>query len=452
MMSSERARLSRRRFLRGAGVTLALPWLEAMLPPQQLRAAGPGPAKGPVRMAVLFMPNGVHPGMWTPEGEGKGFTLSPTLEPLAPFRDELLVLTGLGHRACRTGDGHYVKTAGWLTGTTITKTAGERLSCNGVSMDQLAAQRAGRQTPLPSLELGTEPVRAGVDTVVGYTRVYGAHISWSGPTSPLAKEINPRLVYERLFRAGSPTGDSARQDQPLLDLVLEDARRLRDGLGASDRQKMDEYLQSVRSLEQRLERAGRTAEWTWTPRAALDPKAQPPEAIPESHQEHVRLMLDMIVLAFQTDLTRVCTFMFGNSVSNKNFSFLPGVRGAHHSLSHHQNDPDKMRQYQKINRWHVEQMAYLLGRLRQLREGDRALLDSTMVLFGSGLRDGNRHDPTNLPLVLAGRAGGRLATGQHLRYPGDTPMTNLFVSMLDAFGTPVKQFADSTGTLPGVLA
>jgi hypothetical protein len=452
-MTRDRFPISRRTFLRGAGVTLALPWLEAMTPGPVLRAAEAGATPAaPVRLAVLFMPNGVHPKMWTPEGEGRDFRLSPTLEPLADFQKDLLVLTNLGHRACRTGDGHYVKTAGLLTGTTITKTVGVDLNCNGVSMDQVAAKAAGRLTPLPSLELGTEPVQVGVDTAVGYTRVYGAHIAWSGPTSPLAKEINPRLVYERLFRAGRPAGDVARQDRPLLDLVLDDARRLRQRLGLADQQKVEEYLQSVRAVEQRLERASQSEQVSWTPRAPLDPQAQPPAGSPSSHHELIQLMLDMIVLAFQTDVTRICTFMLGNSVSNKNFSFVEGVKGSHHSLSHHQNDADKLRQYQLINRWCVEQYAYLLRKLRAIPEGDRSLLDNSMVLFGSDLRDGNRHEPNNLPITVAGRAGGRLATGQHLSYPKDTPLANLYVSLLDAFGTPVERFADSTGPLPGVLA
>lgn len=442
--------MSRRTFLRGAGVALALPWLEAMTPGRMLRAAE-APA-APVRMAVLFMPNGVHPKMWTPEQVGSDFELSPILEPLADLKDELLVLTNLGHQACRTGDGHYVKTAGLLTGTTITKTVGIDLNCNGVSMDQIAARTVGKLTPLPSLELGTEAVQTGVDNAVGYTRVYGAHIAWAGPTSPLAKDISPRLVFERLFRAGQPGGDAAREDRQLLDLVLEDARKLRNKLGTGDRQRMDEYLDSVRTLEQRLERASRTEQTAWKPRAPINPANMPPAGIPESHQEHVQLMLDLIVLAFQTDTTRISTFMFGNSVSNKNFSFVDGVKGAHHSLSHHQNEEDKLRQYQLIARWHVAQYAYILNKLKAIREGEGSLLDNTMVLFGSDLRDGNKHDPKNLPIVLAGRAGGRLTTGQHLKYRDDTPLSNLYVSMLQAFGTPVERFADSSGPLPGVLA
>src|SRR5262245_6390069 len=451
-MSRTKLPLSRRTFLRGAGVALALPWLEAMRPARMLCAAGAPEPAAPVRLAVLFMPNGVHPGQWTPAEEGRDFRLTPTLEPLADFRDDLLVLTNLGHKACRTGDGHYVRTAGLLTGPTITKTVGERLNCNGVSMDQLAAKAAGRLTPLPSLELGIEPVRTGVDMAVGYTRVYGAHIAWSGPTSPLAKEINPRLAYERLFRAGRAGGDAARADRPLLDLVLEDARRLRDGLGTGDRRKVDEYLNSVRELERRLERAGGPGQAAWKPRAHIDLAARPPADVPSAHAEHVRLMLDLIALAFQTDTTRVATFMFGNSVSNIGFSFLEGVKGTHHGMSHHQNDADKMPQSQLIKRWHGEKSAYRLGRLRAIREGERSLLDNAMVLFGSDLRDGNKHDPKDLPIVLAGRAAGRLAVGQHLRYAGDTPLANLYVSMLSAFGAPVERFADCTGPLQGVLA
>ncbi|MEX2262748.1 MAG: DUF1552 domain-containing protein [Bryobacteraceae bacterium] len=434
--------------LRGAGATLALPWLEAM-------AAAPaktvsGQSGSPVRMAVLYMANGVHPDKWTPTGQGRDFQLSPTLEPLQDLKDDVLVLTNLWNQATKGGEGHYVKTSGFLTSTTVTKTLGVDINCNGVSMDQVAAQRSGKQTPFASLELGIAPVSTGVDKNVGYTRVYGSHIAWSGPTSPLAREINPRLVFERLFRAGRPQADSAKQDMLLLDRVLDDAAQLRQRLGAADRARVDEYLSVVRSLEDRLERASRPEQSAWQPRVPLGAEAKP-AGIPREHAEHVRLMLDMIAVAFQTDTTRICTFMFGNAVSNQNFSFLEGVKGGHHSLSHHQKDQDKLRQYQLINRWHVEQYAYLLRKLRNMKEGEGSVLDNSMVLFGSGLRDGDRHSPHNLPLVLGGRGGGRIAAGQHLVYAEDTPMANLHVSMLDAFGTPVERFADSTGSLTGVL-
>lgn len=440
--------LSRRMMLRGAGVALGLPWLEAMTP-SPLRAAKVG-APVPVRLAVLYMPNGVHPDMWTPEGQGQDFRFSPTLEPLDGLKDDVLVLTNLWNEGSKGSEGHYVKTSGFLTCRTITKTLGVDINCNGVSMDQVAAQRAGARTPLASLELGTAPVTTGVDRNVGYTRVYGSHISWSGPTNPVAKEINPRHVFERLLRATGPQGDTARRDMLLLDRVLDEARELRKKLSSGDRHRMDEYLSVVRSLEQRLERATHSSQNEWEPRVPLDPEAAPP-GLPKDHAEHVRLMLDMIALAFQTDTTRICTFMFSNAVSNQNFSFLEGVEGGHHDLSHHQREETKLRQYQLINRWHVEQYAYLLGKLKSMPEGEGTVLDNSMILFGSGLRDGDRHDPHNLPLVLGGRGGGRIQTGRHLVYAEDTPLANLYVSMLDAFGTPVERFADSTGPLPGVL-
>jgi hypothetical protein len=316
-------------------------------------------------------------------------------------------------------------------------------------MDQVAAQSAGEQTPLPSLELGIEPESTGVDANVGYTRVYGCHIAWSGPTTPLARETNPRSVYNRLFRAAGPPSDTAKQDTLLLDRVLDQSKTMRSKLGAADQNRLDEYLAIVRSLETRMERA-RDPKRTWKPLAPIGPAAMPAEN-PATHQEHVRLMLDLIALAFQSDTTRISTFMFGNAVSGVNFRFLEGVTDSHHEISHHSKDPEKLRQYAVINRWHVEQYGYLLRKLRAMKEGEQSLLDNSMILFGSALSDGNQHDPHRLPLVLAGRAGGRIASGQHLVYTEDSPAANLYVSMLDAFGTPVKRFADSTGPLPGVL-
>jgi hypothetical protein len=317
-------------------------------------------------------------------------------------------------------------------------------------MDQIAARSLGGQTPLASLELGARPVTTGVDRNVGYTRVYGSHIAWAGPTQPLAREINPRLAYERLFRATQPQGDQAKRDLVLLDRVLSDAKDLRKKLGQEDRRRVDEYLSVVRSLEDRLDRASKPQETPWKPRVAIDPEAKP-AGIPDDFQEHVRLLLDVMALAFQSDTTRVSTLMMGNSVSNQNFAWLEGVTGSHHDTSHHQRDAEKMRQYQLINRWHVEQYGYLLRKLQGMQEGDKTVLDNSMILFGSGFRDGQEHDPHNLPIVVAGRAGGRLDTGQHLVYGEDSPLANLYVSMLDAFGAPMDRFADSTAPLAGVL-
>lgn len=446
--------LSRRTLLRGAGAALALPWLEAMMPGKisAAESEGKAPEDSPLRMAALFVPNGVRQDMWTPEKTGRDFELSPTLEPLADVKDQLLVLTNLWNQASNFGDGHYVKCSGFLTCTTINKSLGIDLNCNGRSMDQVAADYSGKLTPLPSLELGIDPVTTGVDTNVGYTRVYGSHIAWSGPTSPLARELNPHLVFDRLFRAGNPNKGAAQRDRLLLDRVLEDADQLKHRLGAADRQRMEEYLQSVRSVEKRLQNQDAGGAKPWQPLVKLDRQNRPPEQRPDAYVEQVRLMLDMIALAFQTDTTRVCTFMFGNAVSGRNFSFLDGVSGGHHDTSHHQNNEDKLRQYQLINRWHVEQYAYLLGKLRSMKEREGTVLDNSMILYGSGLRDGNSHNPHNLPILLGGSGGGRIATGQHLSFGRDTPLANLYAAMLNAFGTGQERFADSTGMLPGVLA
>jgi hypothetical protein len=472
-MKSSPFPISRRTMLRGVGATLALPWLEAMMPSRLF--AAPEASRPPVRMAVLYMANGVNPDTWTPEGQGRDFRFTPTLEPLADLKDDVLVLTNLWNKGSVASEGHYVKTSGFLTCTTITKTLGVDLSCNGISMDQAAAQRAGRQTPLPSLELALESVSTGVDNNVGYTRVYGSHISWAGPTRPLARDLNPNVVYERLFRASRQQPDASGQDPWLLDRVLADAKRLRARLGVADRQRMDEYLQGARSLEERLERSAGGNQSEWRPRVPIEESARPGErnpgkgpgnedspagrtenqgalSNPGSHTDNTRWMLDMMALAMQSDTTRILTFMFGNAVSNRNFSFLEGVRGSHHGISHHQKNPEKLRMYQRINQWHVEQYAYLLRKLRGMKEGDGTVLDNCMILLGAGLRDGDRHDPHNLPIVLGGRGGGRLATGQHLVYGKDSPLSNLYVTMLDLFGTPVERFADSTGPLSGVLA
>jgi hypothetical protein len=429
--------------LRGTGAAIGLPWLNAM------SAAASTQPPAPKRIAAMYMPNGVHENMWTPETTGAGFTLSPTLSPLAPFQQDLLVVTNLWNPASKGGDGHYVKISGFLTCTTITKTLGVDLNCNGISMDQVAAASIRGQTPVPSLELAIAPVTTGVDRNVGYTRVYGSHLAWRGPTAPLSRELNPRLVFERLFRATRGQTGSARDDKPLLDLVLDDARQLRSQLGVADRARLDEYLDGVRAVEQRLDRASGTRS-DWTPRAQLDPAARP-EGIPKSHQDHVRLMFDMIALAFQTDTSRVATFLFANEVANTNFSFVDGVNSSHHELSHHENQADKLRQYQLINRWHIEQYAYLLAKLAAMPEGDSNVLANSMILFGAGIRDGNKHDPHNLPILVAGRAGGRLAAGQHLSFSPDTPLSNLYLAMLQAFGVIADRFADSTGPLPGVL-
>jgi hypothetical protein len=462
MNTSRNWHISRRTMLKGMGAMLSLPLLEAMHP-FPLLAHGTR-RKDPVRLAVLYMPNGANPHAWTPKGVGSDFELSPILQPLAKVKDQILVLTQLMNAATDTGDGHYVKTAAFLTGTTITRTTGSDLRCGAVSMDQVAAQRIGNLTPLPSLELGIEPVTTGVDTNVGYTRLYGAHISWNTPTTPMAKEINPQLAFDRLFRRPSRSNAGNAPDQSVVDLVMEDAKRLKARVGKADQAKLNEYLEAVRSVERRIEFDARrkSEESNADPlvrqeidklgKRIQDYYADPARASERSgdHSEHVRLMLDIMVLAFWSDSTRVSTFMFGNAVSNKNFSFLEGVRGAHHETSHHENKPEKLEQYTRINAWHLAQTAYMLEKMQAIKEGESTLLDNSMVLFGAGMRDGNAHDPHNLPLVLAGRGGGAIATGRHLLYEKNTPLCNLYQSMLARLGAPVERFSDSTGELAGL--
>jgi len=326
--------ISRRTMLRGVGVTMALPFLDAMGPLRALASAGSAAVRPPVRVAVLYMPNGVNPEAWTPKGTGAAFELSDALAPLAGVKNDILVLTELWNAASNTGDGHYVKTGGFLTGTTITRTTGSNLRSGHVSMDQVIAQGIGNLTPLPSLELGIEPVTTGVDQNVGFTRLYGSHISWSTPTTPVAKEINPRLAFDRLFRSGSANRRGFKpSDRIVLDVVAEDARRLRAKVGRADQAKLDEYFDSVRAVEKRIEfDARRQREETLVDPLALREVEKLDQRITDfykdhaqvserrgDHTEHVRLMLDLAVLAFWTDSTRVSTFMFGNAVSGKSF-------------------------------------------------------------------------------------------------------------------------------------
>ena len=457
--------LSRRTVLRGLGVSMCLPLLEAMAP-RQTRAAAPAVHPAPTRLAVLYMANGANDRDWRPAGVGRDFALSPILAPLVNVKDDLLVFSELMNKLSIEGDGHYVKVAPFLTGTHVTKTTGSDLRCGGVSVDQIIAGRIGNLTPLPSLELSIEPVTMGVDTNVGFTRLYGSHISWSNPTTPVTREINPQLAFDRLFRsqAGSGAGRVSAKDASILDLVGEDAQRLQNKVGKADRLKLAEYFDSVRAVEKRIafDAARRKSEFLGDDQARREIEKlglrihdyyNDPVRLTErgiDHTEQVRLMLDIIVLAFWTDSTRVATFMFANEVSGKNFSFLPGVNGGHHQASHHENDPAKLLQYRTIVAWHTAQYAYLLERMKSIREGDRTLLDNSMVMFGSGLKDGNSHDPHNLPILLAGRGGGTLATGRHIVYPKQTPLCNLYTGLLRRMGTPVPAIGDSTGELAGL--
>ncbi len=458
--------ISRRTVLKGLGVSMCLPLLEAMQPlVARADTAKDKKVKPPVRMAVLYMPNGVHPKAWTPAQRGSNFELSPILAPLSNVKSNLLVLTQLMNKQSIEGDGHYVKVAPFLTGTHITKTTGADLRCGGVSLDQIVAQRLGNLTPLPSLELSIEPVTGYVDANVGYTAIYGSHISWNTPTTPVTREINPQLAFDRLFRQQGGSGHAVSpRDASVLDAVLDDAKSLQSKIGTADKHKLNEYFDAVRSIETRIafDAARRAGEYAGDPLARKEIERlggrikdyyKDPAHLNErgiDHTEQTRLMLDIMVLAFWTDSTRVATFMFGNEVSGKNFSFLPGVGGSHHEISHHSNEAAKLEQYQRINIWHTQQYAYMLEKMGGIKEGDGTLLDNSMVMLASGMRDGNAHSPYDLPILLAGKGGGTLATGRHLVYEDKTPLCNLYHGMLNRMGVPTVQFGDSTGELAGI--
>ncbi|MBR9759240.1 DUF1552 domain-containing protein [bacterium] len=462
-IQSNRWQISRRQTLKGLGATMALPFLEAMRP-----LHGQSTASGdPVRMACLFMPNGVRPDKWTPTGSGKTYKLSPILSPLEALKEEIMVISGLTNKASHGGDGHYFKTASWLTCTTIEKTVGSNVSSNGISIDQVAAQEIGNSTRLPSMELGTEPITSGIDRNVNLTRLYGSHISWKKPDVPLPCEINPRIAFDRLFRNRNKSGSSAtgNPDKSILDIVLDDANSLKRSLGDEDTHKLDQYLESVREVERRIENEASQlgAGQNLTPEA-LKQLAALSERINKAGggskndfgslqrlnpTEHVRLMMDIMVLAFWTDSTRVSTFMFGNAVSGKNFSFLDGVSGSHHSISHHKNDKKQLDQYQIINTWHTEQYAYMLQRMKEIPEGSATLLDNSMVLFGSGIRDGNAHATKDIPIVLGGGAKGQLKTGRHLETNG-ADLSSLYVGMLKRLGVSKQKVGEASRELRGI--
>ena len=439
--------ISRRTILKGLGTAVALPWLEAMTP-LATRAAAPAIA-APRRMAFFYVPNGVHMPDWTPAGGETGFSLPEILRPLDPFKDDLLVLTGLTQDgAFAHGDGggdHARSLASFLTGTHPLKTAGFGIKA-GVSVDQVAAQKVGKSTRFPSIELGIDRGAQAGNCDSGYSCAYSSNISWRSESTPMAKEINPQLVFERLF-AGQLSHESAeararreKYRKSILDFVSEDARQLRGKLGQVERQKVDEYLTSVRELETRLARVEKMP--------AVDLKGvRLPTGVPKDNREHIRLMFDVLALAFQTDSTRIATFVYANEGSTKSYKFI-GVPEGHHDLSHHGKDPDKQAKIKKINVYHIEQFAYFLDKLRSIREGEGTVLDHSMIVYGSGISDGDRHNHDDLPILVAGKGSGTLKGGRHLVYPRNTPLNNLYLSMLDRVGAPTPALGDSTGPLP----
>lgn len=445
--------LPRRTVLRGIGTALALPVLDAMTP----ALAAPATAKTPVRMAFVYVPNGIIMKDWTPATEGDSAPLPAALprilEPLAAYRDRLLLLSGLTLNNGRDlGDGpgdHARAAASYLTGAHPKKTYGADMR-NGISVDQIAAQKVGAGTRLASLELGCEEGILSGNCDNGYSCAYSNSLSWRTANSPLPPEVRPRAVFERLFGGGEDADPdpvrrarARREQKSVLDFVLANANSLRSTLGASDQRKLDEYLFTVRDIEKRIEAAERAP--AGGP-AAQPPFAKPGDSVPENFFEHARLMFDLMAAAFQSDLTRVCTFMIGPEGSNRNYREI-GITDAHHGLTHHLGDAAKIEKIAQINRMHATEFAYFLGKLAAMNEGASNVLDNSMVVYGGGLSDGNRHDHHDLPVLVAGRAGGAFRPGRHLRYAKETPLTNLYIAMLDRLGVNIEKLEDSTGQL-----
>lgn len=443
---SESARLPRRTFLRGVGTAMALPMLEAMLPGVMPRTLANESPQAPVRMAYVFFPNGAIPKTWKCEGEGRKFKLSESLKPLEKHRDRINVFTGLTqHHARANGDGggdHARNASAFLTGAQPFKTDGANIKV-GVSVDQAAAQLIGKNTKLPSLELGIERGKNSGGCDSGYSCAYSSNISWKTPSTPMAKEINPKLAFERLFGSADVEKGRAQRDlyrQSILDLVSEDAAALRRRLGKTDQRKLDEYFTSVRELEQRIERES-------VQRTEV-PDYDVPAGMPKEIEEHIRLMYDIMALAFQTDTTRISTFMLANAGSNRSYPMV-GVNGGHHSLSHHRDDPEKVNDLSKIDKYLATQFGYFLDKLSSIPDGQGTLLDNSLILYGSAISDGNRHTHHDLPVVVAGSGGGQVETGLLRHYADETPLNNLFVSLCQMSGANLDVIGDSKGPLKG---
>jgi len=445
---SKAHQIPRRTFLRGLGTAIALPTLEAMLPSRALAA---GNIKLPTRMAFIYIPNGVIQKKWNVSGEGSKYKFSHILEPLTKHREDLLIFSGLAHDKARAnGDGagdHARANATFLTGCQARKTSGANIRL-GVSVDQVAAQKLGGETRLASLELSSDGVRVSGRCDSGYSCAYQYNLSWKNDSTPMPPESNPKAVFDRLFTRGSKKEIDEnklrreRSRKSILDFAMEDAKRLEKKLGWTDRQKLEEYLESIRELEKRIETMGAS-------NPNLPPGYSAPVGRPRKFGDHVRMMGDMMTLAFQTDSTRIASFLLAHDGDNRSYPHL-GVKDGHHSLSHHRDTPSKVAALTKINRYHASLFAHFVDRMKAVKEGDGTLLDHSMIVYGGAIGDGNRHTHNNLPVVVAGNGNGAIRTGRHVRYPTNTPMANLFLSMLDIFGVPTERLGDSTGSLKGL--
>jgi hypothetical protein len=438
-----RRHLARRTFLRGAGATLALPFLDAMRP-AFARAASVAP---PVRLSFAYVPNGIIMPDWTPAQEGRAYAFTRILKPLEPLRDDVLVLSGLAHHnANELGDGpgdHARAAACFLTGVHAKKTAGADIR-NGVSADQIVAQALAAETRLPSLELGCEESRTVGNCDSGYSCAYTNSISWRAATTPMPPETNPRLAFERLFGDADNADPAARalrasERTSILDVVGERSRELMGQLGTADRRKLDEYQYAVREIERQIQRAE-------TDTRPVVPPIEKPSGIPETFAEYLKLMYELQVIAFQADLTRVATLMVGREGSLQSYPEI-GVPDPHHPLTHHQNNPEWVEKVTRINVHHMELFAHFVSRLKATPDGDGTLLDHSMVVYGSAIADGNKHTHEALPVLLAGGGGGAIKSGRHVTYAKETPLTNLYLTLLDRMGVRPETIGDSTGRI-----
>jgi hypothetical protein len=430
----------RRTFLKSIAATLAMPSLQSLQAAQAVKAAAP------TRLAFIYIPNGVNLDLWRPTGSGKDYTISKTLEPLAGLRDHFSVMRGIDHeKAEANGDGagdHARANATFLTGCQARKTAGADIEL-GESVDQIAAKQVGHQTRLASLELSTDPPRSSGNCDSGYSCAYQFNLSWINDSTPAPAERDPRLVFEKMFGSGNEKEDSRRRHyrKSILDFVMADAKRLQARVGSTDRGKMEEYLTAVRDVEQRIERAEKF-------RTEV-PEDKRPNGVPEGYGEDMRVMFDLMHLAFQTDTTRVSTFLLAHDGSNRTFPEID-VHSAHHELSHHRSNPQTLEAIGKIDRFYVEQLAYFLQKMRDTPEGEGSLLDHSMIVYGGGIADGNRHNHDDLPVILAGKGNGTLNPGRIIEAPQGTPMTNLYLSLLDRMGAKARRIGDSTGVFEKV--
>lgn len=427
--------LNRRAMLKGATAAIALPFLDAMLPRGVFAAPA---AKAPVRMAFVYVPNGLHMEDWTPAEVGTDYKITPLLSKLADFKNDFSVLTGLTcDKARANGDGpgdHARAMSAFLTCSQPKKTAGADIRI-GMSVDQLAASKLGHHTKLSSLEIGCDKGMNAGNCDSGYSCAYSNNLSWRSEQTPMPKEVDPKQVFDRLY--GKPKNNDDRLS--VLDAVMDDARSLESKLGGADKRKLDEYLTSIREMENSLQRNKKE-------NVEIKPPIEKPTGIPKEYSEHMKALADLQVLAFQADLTRFSTFVFANEGSNRSYKFI-GVPEGHHDLSHHGGDKEKHQKISRINQFHLDHLAYLIGKLKAVKEGNGTLLDNMMLVYGSGIGDGNRHNHDQLPILLFGKGGGTLNPGRHIKYAFNTPIANLYVAMLNKLGIQQKRFGDSNGVL-----